>query len=101
MRMARFPGRTTWPGRRISQTVEVFAARQGIAPETFYQLMDSEIGMADQVFACLPLSQLNAYRQTLIRQNLQFLHSDLQFISHHSPYEWQRLAHPGIYGGSP
>lgn len=56
-----------------ARTVEVFAARQGIAPEEFYRLLDSEELMDREVFTRLPRPQLEAYRQRLLEENLELL----------------------------
>jgi hypothetical protein len=56
-----------------SRTVEVFAARQGLAPEAFYRLLDSEDQMEREVFSRLPRQQLEAYRQRLLDENLKLL----------------------------
>jgi hypothetical protein len=56
-----------------AQTVEVFAARQGIAPEKFYQLLDSETQMNEQVFIHLPRQRMAAHRQQIITQGINFL----------------------------
>jgi hypothetical protein len=56
-----------------TRTVEVFAARQGIAPEAFYRLLDSEEQMEREVFARLPRAQLDAYRRNLLEENIILL----------------------------
>ncbi len=56
-----------------AKTVEVFAARQGISPQDFYDLLDSEEHMNAEVFVHLPRQRLRAYRQCLIETNLQLL----------------------------
>jgi hypothetical protein len=58
-----------------AQTVEVFAARQGISPEEFYQLLESEERMEAQVFSHLPRSLLKLYRRQLVELNLRSLDS--------------------------
>lgn len=58
------------PGARI-QTVDVFAARQGIAPEKYYELLNSETEMDRQVFVYLPRQDLATYRQDLLAENLR------------------------------
>jgi hypothetical protein len=59
------------------QTVEVFAARQGIAPADFYHLLDSEDEMDRQVFNHIRRPSLDEYRQHLVEENLQLIHSYL------------------------
>lgn len=56
-----------------ARTVEVFAARQGLSPQEFLQLLESEQRMDEEVFSHLRRSQLAAYRQRLIEWNLQLL----------------------------
>ncbi len=56
-----------------SQTVEVFAARQGLSPDEFYRLLDSEDGMEREVFARVPRHSLDLYRQRLIEGNINLL----------------------------
>jgi len=58
-----------------ARTVEVFAARQGISPAEFYQLLESEERMDEQVFSHLPRHFLQVYRQQLVELNLQSLES--------------------------
>jgi hypothetical protein len=58
-----------------AKTVEVFAARQGISPQDFYDLLDSEEHMNAEVFVHLPREQLQTFRQYLIEANLQLLRS--------------------------
>jgi hypothetical protein len=68
-----------------AQTVEVFAARQGIDPEQFYQLLDSEPLMDQQVFVHLSRRQMSMYRQQMIAQSLALL-SDWQ-PAHFAPHQ--------------
>lgn len=56
-----------------SETVEVFANRQGLSPAEFYQLLESEERMEQEVFIHLPRQQLEAYRQRLVESNLELL----------------------------
>jgi hypothetical protein len=58
-----------------AQTVEVFAARQGISPTEFYQLLESEERMDQQVFSHLPRHVLKVYRQQLVELNVKSLES--------------------------
>lgn len=60
------------PGASI-QTVEVFAARQGIAPQEFYRLLDSEERLDREIFSRLPRQELDAYYQRLLTANLLLL----------------------------
>ncbi len=56
------------PGAHI-RTVDVFAARQGISPAAFYELVESEARMDEAVFTHLPRHTLKTYRQELIGAN--------------------------------
>ncbi len=60
------------PGARV-QTVEVFAARQGISPDEYYHLLGSGERMNDEVFSRLPDELLNYYRKSLIEENLRLM----------------------------
>lgn len=55
------------------QTVEVFAARQGIPPSEFYRLLDSEEAMEREVFARIPRQALAYYRRVLVDENIKLL----------------------------
>lgn len=59
------------------QTVAVFAARQGIAPEQFYALLESEERMQREVFSRMPSGLLGEYRQHLVEESLRLLHGYL------------------------
>ena len=56
-----------------AETVEVFASRQGLSPTEFYQLIESEERMEQEVFIYLPRSKLKTYQQYLIESNLGLL----------------------------
>lgn len=60
------------PGASI-QTVEVFAARQGISPEAYYTLLASEAQLDEEIFTHLPRQALEDYRQEIIGENLSLL----------------------------
>jgi hypothetical protein len=62
------------PGAWV-ETVEVFAKRQGLSPEVFYQIINSEERMEKEVFSHLPESKLAQYRQKVISLNLSLLHT--------------------------
>lgn len=57
------------------ETVEVFAARQGMDPADFYRLLESEERMDREVFCHLNRNQLDAFRHELIGENLFLLES--------------------------
>lgn len=55
------------------QTVEVFAARQGISVELFYNLLDSDERMQQEVFIRLSPQKIEAYRAQLLEESIQLL----------------------------
>jgi hypothetical protein len=55
------------------QTVEVFAARQGISPEEYYSLLNSEERLDEEIFTHLPRQALEDYRREIVRQNISLL----------------------------
>ena len=67
-----------------SQTVEVFAARQGIPPDEFYRVLDSEEAMEREVFARVPRQALDLYRQRLVEENISLLEMYLRSIGDES-----------------
>ena len=68
------------PGAQV-QTVEVFAARQGISPDEYYSLLNSHERMDQEVFSHLPRQQLGAYHQHILEENLSLLASYLSVKS--------------------
>ncbi|MDX1437105.1 MAG: zinc dependent phospholipase C family protein [Anaerolineales bacterium] len=72
-----FLARQLQPGARI-ETVEVFASRQGIGTEAFYELLESEEDMNNQVFSILPRQKLADYRQAVLVENLNFLNNRME-----------------------
>lgn len=64
------------PGASV-QTVEVFAARQGIPADEYYRLLASEELMDLEVFAHLPRHSLEAYRRELLEENIRLLNDYL------------------------
>ncbi len=68
------------PGAAV-KTVEVFAARQGLLPEEYYELLRSEDRMQSEVFAFMPQQKLTHYRQTLIEENLLLIRNYLEEAS--------------------
>jgi hypothetical protein len=71
------------PGASV-KTVEVFAARQGVSPEKYYQLLGSEDRMEAELFAHLPREQLLLYRQSLIDANVKLIRAYLEGDMHQS-----------------
>jgi hypothetical protein len=68
------------PGASI-QTIEVFATRQGVSPDEFYRLIDSEDGMEGEIFTRVSRESLHDYRSRLVDENLQLIHSYLHWRS--------------------
>lgn len=60
------------PGAKI-ETVEVFAARQGISPEEYYHLLGSPERMEQEIFTHLPYQRLEGYHQHLLDENFSLL----------------------------
>lgn len=60
------------------QTVEVFAARQGIPPEAYYRLLDSQERMQQEVFIHLSDRELEAYRDQLLVESAQLVRRYLE-----------------------
>ena len=60
------------PGASV-QTVEVFAARQGLSPDAFYHLLSSEEEMDHNVFSHISRHELVHYRHHLLEENLRLL----------------------------
>ncbi len=59
-------------------TVEVFARRQGVAPQEFQGLLDSEERMEKEIFHHIARSNLEFYRQKLVEANLELIRSYLE-----------------------
>jgi hypothetical protein len=64
------------PGAKI-QTVEVFASRQGISPQTYYDLLNSEQALEHAIFSHFPRNHLEIYRANLVADNRLFLQNYL------------------------
>lgn len=64
------------PGASI-QTVDVFAARQGIPPQEFYRLLDSPEELEQKVFSHVSHEQLEHYRRHLVEENLRLIQAYL------------------------
>jgi hypothetical protein len=78
------------PGAAM-QTVEVFAARQGIPVAQYYQLLNSEAIMEREVFSRLPYRALVEYWQRLVDQNVQLLnHLMAPYLQDSAwmPFQW-------------
>jgi hypothetical protein len=60
------------PGAKV-QTVEVFAARQGLEPQEYYTLLNSEKRLDQEIFDRLPRQVLQGYRQRLIEASAQLV----------------------------
>jgi hypothetical protein len=64
----------------VTQTVEVFAVRQGIDPQAFYNLLESEDRLDQEIFNKLPREELDRYRQRLIDENVRLLNRYLALL---------------------
>ena len=60
------------PGANI-KTIDVFAARQGIQPDAYLQLLSSESRMEREVFTHMSRASLERYREAVIRENTELL----------------------------
>lgn len=58
-------------------TVEVFATRQGIPPEEYYRLLDSQDQLDRSLFTYLPRQSVKIYENLLIAENLRLVHTYL------------------------
>jgi hypothetical protein len=67
----------------IIQTVEVFAARQNIPPQAYYQLMGSEERLESEIFAHLPRQALEDYYQRLLERNVLLINHYFGNNEHH------------------
>ena len=67
------------PGAQV-RTVEVFAARQGIPPEAYYQLLHSEERLEQEVFTHINNQQLEEYRQRLLEAHAGLLEEYLSKV---------------------
>ena len=61
------------------QTVEVFAARQGIPPQAYYRLLDSSERMEQEVFAYISPQQMESYRSLLLSESIHLLRRYLEY----------------------
>lgn len=59
----------------LARTVEVFAQRQGISPENFNRLLESEEQMDNEVFAHLPRSRIHEFTQMLLVENARLINA--------------------------
>ena len=57
----------------VTQTIEVFAARQGVAVEEFSGLLHSEERLEAELFSFVPRDTLVEYREAVIVENLVLL----------------------------
>jgi hypothetical protein len=65
-------------GQTLPHTVEVFAARQGIPVEAYYELLNSEERMQREVFIHLSSVQLKTYRSHLLAESVQLVSRSLE-----------------------
>ncbi len=66
-------------------TVEVFAARQGISPDQYYDLLTSEEAMDREIFSRLSRQTLQTYRRQLVDENISMLANYLAEMNHSDP----------------
>ena len=59
------------------QTVEVFAARQGVPAEKYYALLNSEARLEQEVFSIVPRRNLDDYREQVLISHLSLLEAYL------------------------
>ncbi|MBW8010678.1 MAG: zinc dependent phospholipase C family protein [Chloroflexi bacterium] len=64
------------PGAAV-QTIEVFANRQGLAPEEFSNILNSEELMEEEIFTHVSRQRLGEFHQNLLAKNLQLLQTYL------------------------
>lgn len=69
-----FVSRQLLPGASV-HTVEVFAARQGISPEEYYRLIQSEERLDQEIFQRLPRQTLSDYRRQVVIDSATLLAS--------------------------
>jgi hypothetical protein len=60
-----------------AQTVEVFAARQGIPSAEYYALLNSEARLQTEIFSHLPYQEIIVYRQHLLLESARLVESYL------------------------
>jgi len=60
-----------------AQTVDVFAARQGIPSAEYYALLDSEARMQAEIFTHIPYERIESYRQRLLVESARLAESYL------------------------
>lgn len=60
------------PGAEI-KTAEVFAERQGLLPEDFTNLIESETGMDEVIFSHMSRERLTDFRHSLLAKNVQLI----------------------------
>jgi hypothetical protein len=78
-----------------AQTVEVFAARQGIPSAEYYALLNSEARMQAEIFVHIPPQQIESYRQRLLAESTRLVESYLAAaVRPASPVEISRVASP-------
>jgi hypothetical protein len=81
----------------IPQTVEVFSSRQGISAPEYYALLESEDRMHTEVFAHLSLQRIQAYRLSVIRENIALLASYMASSLHPNKKIINKTGTQGVY----
>lgn len=64
------------PGAAV-HTIDVFADRQGLAPEEFMDILSSDVQMEEEIFTHISRNRLGEFRQNLLAKNLQLLQTYL------------------------
>ena len=86
-------------------TVEVFAARQGLDPQAYYRLLDSETEMDKQVFVYLSRSRLEMFYRNLLSETATLIErywAQELAVSHSLPLGKEHgttstfIDHPGV-----
>ena len=65
------------PGAKV-KTVEVFANRQGISPEKYYGLLDSDLALDQQIFNRLSRRELDIFQKNILKENIVLLQALLK-----------------------
>lgn len=78
------------PGAPL-RTVEVFAAREGVSPARYYELLACEQEMDIQVFSRVPRLRLAQYRQRVIAQSLSLMEN---YFAEQPVSQWAVDCHP-------
>ena len=67
------------PGANV-KTAEVFAQRQGLPPEEFTDMLNSESRMDEEIFIHLPQERLTEFRDSLVADNVKLINIYLETV---------------------